>query len=296
MMDWGAHHLRTIKKVRRERGRVKGFRTALPLLLLALLAFWIGERLLGPTPGGNVSLLEALGRRQHTRAIELLRSGVDPNEPSSSGEVPIVIAARDASVYAYDVVHELLLHGADPTGHGSDGSTALHMAAMAGNLGVVELLIEHGADVNAAKNGAAPPAHSAYIQGHFGVARFLESSGAVAPTGDEREMLEYAGRMANRVDALLALPKPEHSSQEEWLRQCLTQALVEEGETWVAAPGMEALLEAADEVYMRPRREGVSAEQWYHETRALLERRLASGEFQSQIEAILEFQAVQDAR
>ncbi|MCY4594440.1 MAG: ankyrin repeat domain-containing protein [Bryobacterales bacterium] len=293
-MNWAGHDFGAIQKDSNGRHRVKQPRAVLLLLWLAVLAFWIGLRLLGQAPDGSVSLHEALERRQYTQAIEILRLGVDPNEPGVGGKLPIVIAARDASADAYDVVYELLRLGADPNSHSGDGSTALHMAAMAGNLGVVDLLIRHGADVNATENGAVPPVHSAYIQGHFRVARYLESFGAVAPRGDELEMLEYAGRMRNRVDALLELPKPEHYSQEEWLRKGVMEALLEEGRSWVAAPGMEALLKAADEIYLRPRPEGVSAEQWYHQTRALLEQKLASGEFESQLKAILEFQSRQD--
>ena len=64
-----------------------------------------------------MSLHEALERRQYTQAIEILRLGVDPDEPGVGGKLRIVIAARDASADAYDLVYELLPLGADPNSH-----------------------------------------------------------------------------------------------------------------------------------------------------------------------------------
>ena len=289
-MDWRGHYFGAVEEDEHGHVRVKQSPKALLLLLVALLLFfWISGKVFGQPPDGSILFHEALERRQYDQVIDMLRLGSDPNELSSSGILPLVAAARDESADAYDVVLELLRWGAKPNLHGDDGITALYMAAMSGNLGVVDLLIRHGADVDGAENGADPPVHVAYAQGNFRVARFLESFGATAPQGEELEMLEYAGRMKNKVDAFLERPKPERFSEEEWLRQGVTKALVEE-EPWIAAPGMETLLETVDEIYLVPRPEGMNDEQWYYMTRALLEKRLASGEFQSQIEKIQEFQ------
>ncbi|XP_037072516.1 protein phosphatase 1 regulatory subunit 27-like [Pollicipes pollicipes] len=60
----------------------------------------------------------------------------------------------------------------------SAGLTALHQAALDGNLPVVRILVRFGADVNCRDEDSWTPLHAACSMGHHHVARFLVESGA----------------------------------------------------------------------------------------------------------------------
>ncbi|KAI8505607.1 hypothetical protein Bbelb_167960 [Branchiostoma belcheri] len=60
----------------------------------------------------------------------------------------------------------------------SDGLTALHQAALDGNIDFVKLLVRHGAKVNCQDEDGWTPLHAAVAEGHPQVARFLIRSGA----------------------------------------------------------------------------------------------------------------------
>ncbi|CAH1262318.1 PPP1R27 [Branchiostoma lanceolatum] len=69
------------------------------------------------------------------------------------------------------------------TGHGRKntgtlGLTALHQAALDGNIDFVKLLVRHGAKVNCQDEDGWTPLHAAVAEGHPQVARFLLRSGA----------------------------------------------------------------------------------------------------------------------
>ncbi|XP_019627543.1 PREDICTED: protein phosphatase 1 regulatory subunit 12B-like isoform X3 [Branchiostoma belcheri] len=58
------------------------------------------------------------------------------------------------------------------------GLTALHQAALDGNIDFVKLLVRHGAKVNCQDEDGWTPLHAAVAEGHPQVARFLIRSGA----------------------------------------------------------------------------------------------------------------------
>ncbi|XP_066281886.1 protein phosphatase 1 regulatory subunit 12B-like isoform X2 [Branchiostoma lanceolatum] len=58
------------------------------------------------------------------------------------------------------------------------GLTALHQAALDGNIDFVKLLVRHGAKVNCQDEDGWTPLHAAVAEGHPQVARFLLRSGA----------------------------------------------------------------------------------------------------------------------
>ena len=76
-------------------------------------------------------------------AAYLLSHGADPNRDMQTGRYqPISVAARNPSDIS-EIVELFIKHGAQ-----IDGSGAIILAAMHGNLKVVECLISHGANVN----------------------------------------------------------------------------------------------------------------------------------------------------
>ena len=102
--------------------------------------------------GGYTPLLFAAqdGDVESTRL--LLAAGADPNDAAPDGSSAVVIAAHAGQ----DDVAKLLLNaGANPNAAGS-GYTALHVAAMRGDLALMEALIDHGADLNARQQKGSP--------------------------------------------------------------------------------------------------------------------------------------------
>jgi ankyrin repeat protein len=75
----------------------------------------------------------------------------------------------------------LLRWGANVDLRNAQGATALHDAALAGKLDVVQLLVEKGANVNAKDNeSGATPLHHAASWGRTEVVTFLLENGADA--------------------------------------------------------------------------------------------------------------------
>jgi ankyrin repeat protein len=78
---------------------------------------------------------------------KLLAAGANPNSVASSGESPLMAAARTGNA---EMVSALLEHGADVNGKERvRGQTALMWAASQQHPEIVRVLLEHGADVHA---------------------------------------------------------------------------------------------------------------------------------------------------
>jgi ankyrin repeat protein len=88
----------------------------------------------------------------------------------------------------------LLARGADPKVRNTDGETALHYAALAGDERSVQLLITAGADVRAAGCGKFTPLHNAVWRRHKAAATHLLNAGADpnAQTADGHTCLHLA--------------------------------------------------------------------------------------------------------
>lgn len=133
---------------------------------------------------------------QYELALEDMETSLYINAEDQWGRTPLGRAARLSIDDSYDMVHALLLRGADPNLREGEGITPLHHAARAGTLSVVHLLVDsHGAKVNVPQiqhDGTADwnetPIVWAASAGNIRVARFLESRGAVYPPHLERLM------------------------------------------------------------------------------------------------------------
>jgi len=117
-----------------------------PLLLqclgISLVVAWASVAMSAST----TPLLEAVNTDDPTRVNQLLKEGADPNQPSESGILPLVLAAWKGSP---EILELLIAHGADVHLEGVGGSTALVWASGGGNLDCVEPLLRSGADSNA---------------------------------------------------------------------------------------------------------------------------------------------------
>jgi hypothetical protein len=93
-----------------------------------------------------------------------------------------------------EIVELLLKRGADPNVKDDNGQTPLHIAALWGHVDVVRVLLEHRADPNAKDNDGKTPLHYAAEKGHVDVVRVLLERGADPRIADNRGHipLDYA--------------------------------------------------------------------------------------------------------
>jgi ankyrin repeat protein len=89
----------------------------------------------------------------------LLKSyGVEPDDPNAPRSwPPLVYRSRGDKGEHPEVIQRLLSLGANPDIRNYKGKTALHCAAKAGFIRVIEVLLENGADVNAADHTGETP-------------------------------------------------------------------------------------------------------------------------------------------
>ena len=147
---------------------------------------------------------------QYEAALDVLPLAAEVNEPDQNGDTPLTIAAKDKTADAYDMVKALLERGADPMRTDKAGLTALHYAAHAGTLAVVELLVDrYGADINAPSEDvhsgtidqSETPLAFAARAGHLRIIRFLEARGAAVESAD-LPVLRLEARFQRHYSAL----------------------------------------------------------------------------------------------
>lgn len=157
--------------------------------VLSLLVLCIHAQVVpGPTSGRSmVENLKESSRLQyeliHKRYDEALAAmtaaeDIDAISPIT-GRTALGMACADESADAIDMVEPLVArYGADVTLADATGSTALHYAARAGNLAVVQFLIGNGADVRAENIMGQTPLYWALEKKRVRIAKLLRHHGA----------------------------------------------------------------------------------------------------------------------
>ena len=139
----------------------------------------------------------ALYRKNYDDALAAmpLAKDIDMIE-GTTGMTGLGVAARDESADAIDMVQALVLRfGADPKIVDAEGNTALHYAAAAGNLAVVQFLVRMGAEVDAenpALGSRFTPLAMALATGRTRVADYLLEQGADDFDPARRDNLELS--------------------------------------------------------------------------------------------------------
>ena len=106
----------------------------------------------------------------------LLRRGADPNAIAFGGDTPLLLAVSRGQASS---VSQLIASGADVDIKYGRDTTALHHAAMRGQIEVVHLLVAHDVDINAENRLLGEtPLHWAAKEGHAEVVYLLIALGA----------------------------------------------------------------------------------------------------------------------
>ena len=153
--------------------------------------FWHGDALFWAASTGRVETLlraEALGvpvPAQVLVAEAAVYGTLDVVEhllPRLGRALPLVLALENGN---WDVFALLVERGADLTTRGSQGETALHIAADRGLLAAAELLVGRGAEVDARDENGQTPLHWACHRDEPGLAGFLLEKGADVEAEDD---------------------------------------------------------------------------------------------------------------
>ena len=125
-----------------------------------------------------------------------------------TGMTALGVAARDESADAIDMVQALVVrYGADPKFVDAKGNTALHYAAAAGNLAVVQFLVRMGAEVDAenpARGSKSTPLAMALGAGRTRIADYLLEHGADDFDPATRDDLELTASMVEASKKLVS--------------------------------------------------------------------------------------------
>ena len=120
------------------------------------------------TAGPTEDFIQAIKTDDTRFLTTLLLRGVDPNVTAPDGMPALVLAVRDGSVKAANLL--LAQNKTNIEARTKQDESALMMAALNGHEEIAKLLIAKGADVN--KTGWTP-LHYAATKGHLGVMKLL---------------------------------------------------------------------------------------------------------------------------
>jgi hypothetical protein len=119
--------------------------------------------------------LQALWQEDLTRVENMLKAGIDPNAQTSTGNRPLLIAAKKGNPRLLEI---LIAHGAQVDAPDRNGLTALMAAASMGLAPNVRVLISAGANLNVRDEKGSTPLSWATISGHPQVVEILLAHGA----------------------------------------------------------------------------------------------------------------------
>jgi len=122
----------------------------------------------------------ALASLPEATARLLIKNGADVNKPAWGQWPPVAYLSRGDKGEHADRVRALIDYGADLHARAPKGITAVHAAAKAGFVSVLDVLLHHGADVNAKTNDGFTPLALAMTAGHDDACRFLKRHGGRA--------------------------------------------------------------------------------------------------------------------
>ncbi|XP_005359213.1 ankyrin repeat and LEM domain-containing protein 1 isoform X1 [Microtus ochrogaster] len=138
-------------------------------------------------------LLVAL-REEDPRAVEeLLHLGADPSLVLEDGVAAVHLAARARHPRALHCLRILLRWGANPNARSTEALTPVHVAAVWGCRGALELLLSRGGDPTLRDQDGLQPLDWALQQGHRDCARLLRELDT--PTRTRKETLESAEKL-----------------------------------------------------------------------------------------------------
>jgi ankyrin repeat protein len=171
----------------------------------------------GAEPNDHESVFHS-AELDHRECLELLlRHGADlSGRDGQFDNTPLRFLAgyrpaQPGAAAALGGVRWLLEHGADPNVRNlRDGETALHAAALSGNVEQARLLLEHGVDVTLARNDGRTAYALAVRSGHTEIAGLLaERGGATGPLPDVDEFLGACLRADEPAARALLAADPE---------------------------------------------------------------------------------------
>jgi ankyrin repeat protein len=104
----------------------------------------------------------------------LVEHGADVNRAGRNGVTPLAFAVRADKGSRLSLVKWLLEHGANVNAAGMKGQTAMHVAAAAGNLRILQVLMDHGGDVTLKDANGLTPRDIALAKGKPDAANMLK--------------------------------------------------------------------------------------------------------------------------
>lgn len=131
-------------------------------------------------------LLQAAMQNRIEVVRYLLARGANIEARDKAGRTPLLLSL-DQPTASSDMVSLLVEHGARVNVQGSDGASAVHLAAGRG-VAFAKLLLDAGADIDAPDRWQFTPLHRAVMSKNIPMAKYLLSRGANANRRD------YAGR------------------------------------------------------------------------------------------------------
>jgi ankyrin repeat protein len=142
--------------------------------------------------GANVNLKDSEGKtallwaasNSLENAKVLISNGAKVDEPANDGMTPFIQATLGVSSgkVPIEMCELLRKHGANVnaslTRKNASGWTALHYAAVDGDISLVKYLIKHGANVNKSTAEGSSPLFLAKLGGHNDMVKILRKAGA----------------------------------------------------------------------------------------------------------------------
>jgi ankyrin repeat protein len=135
---------------------------------------------------GSTPLINAIIAGDKARSMQLIKAGVDPNDPGALQRPPVYWAALDADMLP--VLRALVEHGAAVNPSCRGGFTPLHRACEGGSPAEAEYLITMGANTRAREECRGyTPLHLAVFAGRpAGLVDILLAHGGVVNALDDR--------------------------------------------------------------------------------------------------------------